>query len=348
MAVTTSYWSRDPISGEQKKSTEEQMAGIDAREAAWKRDQEEPVDPYAEIKRQQAALLAAQKQARINALGTQRQSALSALEAERGTVAPAYLQQRGQLSTTAQQTARGAEQSLAARGLTRGGSAVQGDIARNVALQQGMTDIGTAEAGTLANIAQRQTAAEQAYQQGLANAESETAATAAQNEIALLMKQQELQESKLAKQTEQDFESQKLAQMFENDKQLQSIKEAADEARAKGDFERDKELTKYKNDLEKEQLKLKASTSRSGGGSNPKITEGQLNTLIDNFGTMVSNNPYYQSGGQIYQKKRLDTYLDMLGSKIQAGAVDPTTAQAMMRYVQNSPAYIKIYGNQPL
>ena len=314
------------------------------------REQISTVDPYAEIKRQQEALLAAQKQQRINALGAQRQSALSSLEAERGTVAPVYLKQRGNLSTTAQQTARGAEQSLAARGLTRGGSAVQGDIARNVALQQGMADIGTAEAGTLANIAQRQTAAEQAYQQGLAQAESEAAATAAQNEIQRLMQAQQAQEATGAKQAEMDFEQQKAAQAFENTKAIEALKEAAQIAREDKDYTRERELNKQKSDLEKEQITLKASYDKSGGGGSktPKVTEGQLNTLINNFSTMVSGNPYYKTGGAIYRKKRLDDYLNALGSKIQVGAIDPTTAQAMMQYVQTSPEYKALYGNQPL
>lgn len=279
MAITTSYWSRDPVSGEQKKSTPEQMAGIDAREAAWKWDQRTPEDPYAAIKAQQAALLAAQKQQRIQALGAQRQSALSSLEAERGTVAPAYLQQRGQLSTTAQQTARGAEQSLAARGLTRGGSAVQGDIARNVALQQGMTDIGTAEAGTLANIAQRQTAAEQAYQQGLAQAESEAAATAAQNEIQRLMQAQQAQESTLANEAKTAFEQQKMDQEQANKLQIEQLRIAADEAAATGDFKRAQELAKFKNDLEVETIKLRASTKSSGGGGGGSSSGGGSTNL---------------------------------------------------------------------
>jgi Arc/MetJ-type ribon-helix-helix transcriptional regulator len=265
---------------------------------AWDQSEKmKAVDPYAEIKRQQAALLEAQKQQRINALGQQRQSALSSLEAERGTVAPVYLQQRGNLSTTAQQTARGAEQSLAARGLTRGGSAVQGDIARNVALQQGMTDIGQAEAGTLANIAQRQTAAEQAYQQGLAQAESEAAATAAQNEIQRLMQAQQAQEATLASQTQAQFEQQKMDQEQANKLQIEQLRIAADEAAATGDFKRAQELAKFKSDLEAETIKLRASTKSSGGGggsssggsaSDLNVTQRSLASAI---GKQIDANP---------------------------------------------------------
>lgn len=248
-----------------------QYSSDNARQGyAWDQSEKnKAIDPYAEIKRQQAALLEAQKQQRINALGQQRQSAMSALEAERGTVSPVYLQQRGNLSTTAQQTARGAEQSLAARGLTRGGSAVQGDIARNVALQQGMTDIGQAEAGTLANIAQRQTAAEQAYQQGIAQAESEAAATAAQNEIQRLMQAQQAQEATVANEAKTAFEQQKMDQEQANKLQIEQLRIAADEASATGDFKRAQELAKFKNDLEAETIKLRASTKGGGGGVNP-------------------------------------------------------------------------------
>lgn len=237
------------------------------------------VDPYAEIKRQQEALLAAQKQQRINALGAQRQSALSSLEAERGTVAPVFLQQRGNLSTTAQQTARGAEQSLAARGLTRGGSAVQGDIARNVALQQGMTSIGEAEAGTLANIAQRKTQAEQAYASGVAQAESEAAATAAQAEIQRLMQAQQAQEATAASEAQAQFDQQKMAQEQANKLQIEQLKIAADEAAASGDFKRAQELAKYKNDLEAETIKLRASIKPVSSGGSRSTSGGSTSDM---------------------------------------------------------------------
>lgn len=233
-------------------------------------------DPYAEIKRQQEALLAAQKQARIQALQGQRQSALSALEAERSTVAPEFLKQRGALQTTAQQAARGAEQSLASRGLTRSGSAVQGDIARNVALQQGMTSIGEAESGTLANIAQRQTAAEQAYAQGVAQAESEAAAQAAQAEIARLMQAQQAQEATAASQAQAQFEQQKMQQEQANKLQIEQLRIAAEEAQKQGDFKRAQELAKYKNDLEAETIRLRASTRSTGGSGAGDATD--LNT----------------------------------------------------------------------
>lgn len=257
------------------------------------------IDPYAEIKKQQEALLAAQKQARIQALQGQRQSAMSALGAERQTVAPVYLQQRGQLSTTAQQAARGAEQSLAARGLSRGGSAAQGDIARNVALQQGMTDIGAAEAGTLSNIAQRQTQAEQAYASGVAQAESEAAAAEAQNEIARLMQAQQAQEAAQASAAQAQFEAEKSAQEQANKIQIEQLKIAADQASAEGDFKRAQELAKFKNDLEAETIKLRATTSRSsgggGGGSSSGGSASNLNvtqrSLASAIGKQIDANP---------------------------------------------------------
>lgn len=280
-------------------------------------------DPYAEIKRQQEALLAAQKQARIQALGAQRQSALSALEAERGTVAPQYLKQRGQLSTTAQQAARGAEQSLAARGLTRSGSAVQGDIARNVALQQGMTDIGEAEAATFANIAQRQTAAEQAYAQGVAQAESESAATAAQNEINRLMQAQQAQEATLASQAQAQFEQQKMAQEQANKLQIEQLRIAAAEAQAQGNFERSQELARLKNELEADTIRLRASTRTGGNGGGGGVGSG----VIKLTGT---------------QQKIADDLVDNIKaspgsmSRILAGVTDPAIKSYLMM----------IYGSQ--
>lgn len=225
------------------------------------------VDSYAEIKRQQEALLKAQKQARINALSGQRDSALTALNAERQTVAPQFLKQRGNLDTTAQQAARGQEALLAARGLSRGGSAVQSDLARDVALQQGMTDIGEAEAGTFANIAQRQTQAEQAYSSGVAQAESEAAAAQAQAQIQALMQAQQAQEASLANQAQAEFEQQKMQQEQANKLQIEQLRIAAQEANAQGNFARAQELAKFKNDLEAETIKLRASTKSSGGGS---------------------------------------------------------------------------------
>jgi len=229
---------------------------------------EKSVDPYAEIKKQQRALLNAQKQARIDALSGQRSSALTALKGERQTVAPEFLKQRGNLDTTAQQAARGSEQMLAARGLSRGGSAVQSDLARNVALQQGMSNINEAEAGTMANIATRQTQAEQAYASGVAQAESEAAATAAQNQIQALMQAQQAQEASVANQAQAEFEQQKMQQEQANKLQIEQLRIAAQEANAQGDFARAQELAKFKNDLEAETIKLRASIKPvSSGGS---------------------------------------------------------------------------------
>lgn len=234
------------------------------------------VDPYEEIRRQQAALLAAQKQARIDALSGAKQSALSALSAEESTVAPAYLKQRAGLDTQAQLASRRTNESLAARGLASSGSAAQSDLARQVALQQGMTSINEAEAGTMANIAQRRTAAEQAYAQGVAQAESEAAATAAQNEINRLMQAQQSQEAAGATAATQQFEAQKLAQEQANKLQIEQLKVSAQEAQAQGDFARAQELAKYKADLENEQIKLRASISASSGGGGSTSTGSAL------------------------------------------------------------------------
>ena len=311
---------------------------------------EKAVDPYAEIKAQQAALLKAQKQARIDALSGQRQSALSALGAEESTVAPQYLQQRATLKTSGEQAARRAQEALAARGLGASGASAQGDIARNVALQQGMTSIGEAEAGTLANIAQRKTQAEQAYASGVAQAESEAAATAAQAEIQRLMQAQQAQEATAASAAEREWEMQKVEQAQANAKMIKELEIAAQTARDENDYTRARELNKQKSDLEKEQITLKASYDKSGGGGTktPKVTEGQLNTLMNNYNTMVQGNPYYKSGGRIYQEKRMGEYISALAAKVQAGAIDPTTAAQMIQHVQLSPEYKAIYGTETI
>lgn len=311
------------------------------------------VDPYAEIKMKQAELLEAQKRAKIAQFEAQREQANDTLQYEKKQIAPKYLQQKTNLNVSSQQQARSFDEYLASRGLASSGSAAQGEIARNVSTQQGLTDIGTAESGAYADIARRKSAADLAYQSSVTGAENEFQSAQAQAEINALMQQQSAAESSAASQAANEFEMQKIAQKAQNDLLIEQLKLEAQAAVKAGDREHELKVLERKNQLEKENIRLTASlrpvSSGSGsGGSVPKPTEGQLNTLMNNFSIMVAGNPYYKTGGAIYRKKRLDEYLYALGTKIQAGAIDPTTATAMAQYVQQSPEYKAIYGDEPL
>ncbi len=99
----------------------------------------------------------------------------------------------------------------------------------------------------------------------------------------------------------------------------------------------------------------KAAKSGSGSGSSgAKVSESQLNTLMNNFNKAITSNPYfkydYSNDKQAAyttpaQKKTiLDNYIANLMSKINAGAIDPATGQAMLSYVEKTPEYMSLIG----
>lgn len=246
---------------------------------SWSRGQAPiPVmeDPYAEIKRQQAALVEAQKQQRIASLKAVKEQGTTRLASEQQTIAPKYLEQRTGLGVSSQLQGRSLEEYFAQRGLTSSGASAQGEIARNVATQQGLTDIGTQEAGAYADIERRKTELEQTYNQGVAGAENEATATSAQNQINALMQQQSAQESSVAEATKQAFTQQMEDQKNANalmlkqlDLQYQKEIEAGKYAQADKTLERRAQLdlaqAELQSKLKKEETAYAAKYKGTGG-----------------------------------------------------------------------------------
>ena len=311
-----------------------------------------PVDPYAEIKRQQAALIEAQKQARINALSSVKTAAMTQLGAEQKTIAPKYLEQRTGLGVSSQMQARSFDEYLAQRGLTSSGASAAGEIARNVVTQQGLTDIGAQEANAYSDIERRRTEAENAYQTGVAGAESETAATAAQNQINALMQEQSAKESAVASQSKSEFEVQMQNQKDANVLMLKQLEIQAQAAAKAGDYAQAEKMMNAKAELDMAQAQLEsklkkeqtayAAKFKSSGGSTTtggKVTPSTINTYINNYSKIIENNPYYRAMGYADKKAYMENYINTVNSKVAAGAMNQATADKLLEYVENSKAW---------
>jgi len=226
-------------------------------------------DPAIAAREAQERLLRAQREAQIAGLRGARGGSLAALEQQRGRVEPAFLQQRTGLRTQAQQAGRQTEAALAARGLARSGAQTQSDIARQIALQQGLTESGQQEAQALAGIAAGEATVERQFQTGLAQAEAGAATQQAQFEIEQIRAQQAQAVQAQQLEATRGFELQQQQQADALAQRQAEIDFQIEEARRLQDFEREDELARIKSGLRQDEIRLRAqlTPARGGGGA---------------------------------------------------------------------------------
>jgi hypothetical protein len=108
------------------------------------------------------------------------------------TIKPAYEGQRSGLRQQSEMQAKDFENFLANKGLSTSGISSQGEIARNVTLQSGISSLQLAQQKALENIAKQRQQTEQEYQRELISATSQ----AEQNAIERLLAQAQTQEQR--------------------------------------------------------------------------------------------------------------------------------------------------------
>lgn len=237
--------------------------------------------PEEEAARIQRQLLEAQKSARIAGLRGAREGSLAALGRQRETVEPAFLGQRTGLRTQAAQAGRQTAEQLAAKGLTRSGAATQSDIARNVLLQQGLTESGQQEAGVLAGIAGAEADVERQFETGIAQAEADAETAAIQQQLAQIQAERQADIRAGELQSEREFELQKQENAALIDERLARIDLELDEALAANDLTRSLELEREKNSLREDLERVKASLRPAKIGGDGGLTFTQERQLFN-------------------------------------------------------------------
>lgn len=136
------------------------------------------------------------KQAQINAsianLGKAKTNALGAYQGAENTINQTAQSQRNVNSIASQKGALDFAKYLASRGLVNSGTAAQGEISRNVALQGAQSAVGTNESNQLAEVANKRAGIESGYQSDLAAAQSGAETNALQLAIQEAQRQDEL------------------------------------------------------------------------------------------------------------------------------------------------------------
>jgi len=237
-------------------------------------------DPAIAAREAQERLLRAQREAQIAGLRGARTGSLAALEQQRGRVEPAFLQQRTGLRTQAQQAGRQTEASLAARGLARSGAQTQSDIARQIALQQGLTESGQQQAEVLAGIAAGEAGVERQFQTGLAQAEAGAATQQAQFEIEQIRAQQAAGVRAGELESARTFQIQQQAQADLITQRMREADLAIEDARRTQDYEREDQLLRLRSDLDKEAIRLRAQLTPARGGGAGGLTFTQERTVF--------------------------------------------------------------------
>jgi hypothetical protein len=126
-----------------------------------------------------------------DALGTSREAALASLAEQRAAVSPLFEAQRGGLQAASAAQARNFAEYMANRGLASSGESAQARLMQGTALQSGLTQLGSQEAATLANIEKEKSRIETDYQNKLAQART-------QNQIEKLTQRYNEQQAQLA------------------------------------------------------------------------------------------------------------------------------------------------------
>ena len=136
------------------------------------------------------------KQAQINAsianLGKAKTNALGAYAGAESQINQTAQSQRNVNSIASQKGALDFSKYLASRGLVNSGTAAQGEISRNVALQGAQSAVGTNQSNQLAEVANKRAGIESGYQSDLAAAQSGAETQALQMAIQEAQRQDEL------------------------------------------------------------------------------------------------------------------------------------------------------------
>jgi len=235
----------------------------------------------------QERLLEAQRRGNIEALRGAEKTALGATGRQREQTAEEAFGQRRGIKTQAQQSARSFSEFLAGRGLGRSGAAAQGQIAQNVALQEGLGQARAQETSRLADIGQRETDIRTQTAAGVAQAGQQAEAQRAQLEIARLQQEAEQQRAFDQLSAQRQFEAQQAEQnqaiQLAEEQRAQDFKREifnlendAKVARDQLDFERENEILQTKAELEAQLINLRESFGGSGGGGGISTSQQRL------------------------------------------------------------------------
>ena len=157
-AITTPSY-QDLMNQIQSQSQNQTQALIQAQAQA-RADAQTQANAQAETQRIEAQryaeqLAEAKKSQTIASLQNAYQQSVGGIAKEQAAIEPMYDQARSQARTTATMKAKEFENFLAQRGLTSSGSAAQGDIAQNVALQGSLTGINQGQNQAMSDIEAR-------------------------------------------------------------------------------------------------------------------------------------------------------------------------------------------------